>query len=346
MLVFTNRVVDASETDESARCRRRSLCALLALTLALPQAGVAQPRAKAARVAVFTFGRVQGPVEVLLAAFRQGMRDLGYNESRNVEYQYLTADENAQRLDDVAQQIVASKPDVVLVAALSTFLAIKRRTSTIPIVMPTFADPVASGYVESYSRPGGNVTGLSNFGVDLTTKRLEILLELLPDLSRLGVLWDATGEYRNFGSAELRLPGRKSALAVVSLGARTPEEIDEAVAQLARERVQAVAVAGGPLFNRLSAKIAQSAMRHRLPTMFGEREDVVAGGLMSYGQSLTDRFRRAAVFVDKIIKGANPGDLPIEQSSTIELVINLRTARALGLAVPQAMLVRADEIVD
>ena len=325
--------------------RRRSMCALLA-AVGVPRAAVAQPRAKVARVAVFTFGRVQGPVEVLLAAFRQGMQELGYVEGRNVEYLSLTADENAQRLEDVAQQIVALKPDVVLVAALATFLAIRRRTSTIPIVMPTFADPVASGYVESYSRPGGNVTGLSNFGVDLTTKRLEILLELLPELSRLGVLWDATGEYRNFGSAELRLPGRKSALTVVSLGAKTAPEVDDSLAQLARERVQAVAVAGGPLFNRLSAQIAQAAMKHRLPTMFGEREDVAAGGLMSYGQSLTDRFRRAASYVDKIIRGANPGDLPIEQSSKIELVINVRTARALGLTVPQSLLLRADEIVD
>ena len=326
--------------------RRRPVGWLLFAACAMPCWSVAQPRARVPRVVVFTVGRVQGPVEVLLAAFRQAMRDLGYSESRNVEYQYLTAEGDAQRLDEVAQQIVAMKPDVVLVAAPVAFLALKRRTSTIPIVMPTFADPVASGFVESYSRPGGNVTGLSNFGVDLTTKRLEILLELLPDLSRLGVLWDASGEYRNFGSSELRLPGRRSALTVVSLGAKTPAEIDEAIAQLARDRVQAMAVAGGPLFNRQTAQIVDAATRHRLPTMFGEREDVVAGGLMSYGQSLTDRFRRAAGFVDKIIKGANPGDLPIEQSSKIELVINVRTARALGLAVPQSLLLRADEVID
>lgn len=325
---------------------RRHLLVLLGVVAgAVPAASRAQSRPRQARVVLFAFGRVQGPVGLLLDAFKQGMRDLGYTEGKNISYEVVTADGKAERVDEVAQEIVRLNPDVVLVAAPLTFLALQRRTATIPIVMPTFADPVASGFVDSYARPGGNVTGLSNFGTDLTPKRLELLLELLPGLSRLGLLWDATGEFRNFGSSELHAQAQKSNLSVLSMGARTPAEIDEAFAQMVRERAQAVAVAGGPLFNQQTSQIVELAIRNRMPTMFGEREDVVAGGLMSYGQSLTDRFRRAAAFVDKIVRGARPGDLPIEQSSKIEMVINLKTAQALGLTIPQTLLLRSDEVI-
>jgi putative ABC transport system substrate-binding protein len=325
---------------------RRHAVALLgagSAALALPLG--AQPRTRPARVVLFTFGRLQGPVGPLLDAFRDAMRELGHVEGRSVSYEVVSADGRIDRLDDAAQDIVRLAPDVVLVAAPLAFQALQRKTSTLPIVMPTFADPVAAGFVSSYARPGGNVTGLSNFGTDLTPKRLELLLELMPGLGKLALLWDATGEFRNFGSAQLRAQAQSARLAVQSYGAATAAEIDEAFAKMVAEHAQAVAVAGGPLFNQQTAQIVMLAIRHRLPSMFGEREDVVAGGLMSYGQSLTDRFRRAASFVDKIVKGARPGDLPIEQSSKIELVINLKTAQALGLTFPTSLMLRADEVI-
>jgi putative ABC transport system substrate-binding protein len=325
---------------------RRHAVALLGVasaSLALPLA--AQPRNRPARVLLFTFGRVQGPVGLLLDAFKDGMRELGYVEGRSVAYELASADGNVDRVDEVSQEVVRLAPDVVLVAAPLAFQALQRRTTTLPIVMPTFADPVVSGAVSSYARPGGNVTGLSNFGSDLTPKRLELLLELMPSLQKLGLLWDATGEFRNVGSAELRAQAQSARLAVQSYGAGTLTDIDDAFAKMVADRVQAVAVAGGPFFNQQTAQIVALAVRHRLPTMFGEREDVVAGGLMSYGQSLTDRFRRAASFVDKIVKGAKAGELPIEQSSKIEMVINLKTLQALGLSLPQSLLLRADEII-
>ena len=326
---------------------RRFAISRIAVSLGLvPLSVAAQPGRRPPQVAVFTLHRIEGQIASLREAFLQGMRDLGYVENRNIAYRYFSAEGDAARLEVLAREIVALDPAVVLVGAPPAFLAIRRLTSTIPIVIPTLGDPVESGIVDSYSKPGGNVTGLSSFGADLTTKRLEILLELLPDLARLGVLWDATGEYRNLGATELRLPGRKPLLAVVSVGAKTTSEIEAGIAQLARDRVQAIAVAGGPVFNQNTRQIVELALQSGLPTMFGEREDIVAGGLMSYGQSLTDRYRRAAVFVDKIVRGTRPADLPIEQSSKIELVINLKTARALGLTVPQSLLLRADEIID
>lgn len=223
--------------------------------------------------------------------------------------------------------------------------AVKKETSTIPIVMASTGDPVGSGFVKSLARPGGNITGLSNMGGEIGAKLLDLLLTAVPKVSRVGVLVTPTSTTYRAISESVQSGAQNTSVKVLIAEARTPQEIETAFALLAGENADAVIVGAAPLFAVRRPQVAQLAIKHSMPTIFGNRAYVEAGGLMSYGYKMTENYSRAASYVDKIHKGTKPGDLPVEQPSTLELVINLKTAKTLGLMIPPSLLLRADEVI-
>jgi len=282
-------------------------------------------------------------------AFLQGLRDLGYVAGRNIAIEYRDAEGQPDRLPALAAQLVALKVDV-LVAAAGTVaaLAAKQATGTVPIVFIAVGNPVTSGLVTSLARPAGNLTGLSAVSPELTAKWLELLTQAVPGVSRVAFLWQPGGH----GDADKEVL-REAEAAAPALGvrlrfveARDPADIDRAFSEMARAHTGALTVVSTPMFASERRRLVDLAAKNRLPTMFSFRLYVDAGGLMSYGPNLADLFRRAAAYVDKILKGATPADLPVEQPTKFELVINLRTAKGLGLTIPQSVLVRADEVIE
>jgi len=243
------------------------------------------------------------------------------------------------------EELVRLRVDVIVVASTLTALAAKQATTTVPIVVTVPGDPVAAGLVTSLARPGGNVTGLSFVGTELAGKQVELLKEAVPGLARLGVLANPTNASHPLRTKEIAEVARALKLQIDVREARTQGEIPGAFAAMAKRRPGAAIVLADALFVRETGNIVRLAAEQRLPVMYGLREVVVAGGLMSYGASFTDLFRRAATYVDKILKGAKPADLPVEQASKFELVINLKTAKALGLTIPHSLLLRADEVI-
>src|SRR5882724_7487037 len=306
-----------------------------------PSAADAQQAAKVARVGYLAFNRAASPH--LTEAFRQGLRDLGYVEGRNVVIEYRDAEGKPERLPALAAELVALKVDVILAAGEPHALAAKQATKTIPIVFTVAADPVASGLVTSLARPGGNVTGLSSVGPDLVGKRLEQLKQAVPGVSRVAVLWqpgaaDERTEKDLLKGAEVA--ARALGVRLQFVEARGPADIDRAFSDMTRARAGALNVLGSAMFFNERRRLVDLAAKHRLPAVYTSRESVDAGGLMAYGANFADLFRRAATYVDKILKGAKPGDLPVEQPTKFELVINLKTAKALGLTIPPSLLQR------
>ena len=276
-------------------------------------------------------------------AFRQRLQELGYVEGQTVRFEVRWADGREDRLEKVVSELVAVRVNVIVTAGGESAHAAKRATSTIPIVMATGADPVKYGTVQSLGRPGGNVTGVTSLSSELIAKRVSLLKELLPTASRVAVLWDGTDNAR-LSVQQLEAGARTLGVSVRSVTARGPSAIEPAIAAAAKER--ALFVISSPALFPERGRIAALALRHRLPTMVGGREYAEAGGLVSYAVSYPVLFRRAAIYVDKILKGAQPGDLPIEQPAEFELVINLKTAKALGLTVPPSLLQRADQVIE
>jgi putative ABC transport system substrate-binding protein len=279
---------------------------------------------------------------------RQGLRDLGYVEGRNINIEFRTALGHADRLPGLAEELVRLKADVIFAAATPAIEAVKRATSTIPIVMALGGDPVASGLVASLSKPGGNVTGLSSMSAELSGKLLQLLKETVPRLKRVAVLWNPDSPLspvQKKMAEDLKTAALSLSIELVFVQVGTPEGFDAAFAAASRARVQAMFVAEGPLLYSQRAIIAQLAAKARLPAIYRARVFVDTGGLMSYGASWSDQVRQAAGYVDKILKGAKPADLPIEQPTKFELVVNLKTAKALGITIPQSILVRADEVI-
>src|SRR5262245_7360827 len=324
--------------------RRQALFGILSLSLGLPspQNASAQPRPKAPVVGLLDAGeRLEW-----WAAFRQQLRELGYVEGQNVAFEARFASKQPERLPALAKELVRLNVAVIVTGGTAAALDAKRATSTIPIVMATGSDHVSLGLVVSLARPGRNVTGLSSISSELTAKRLDLLREVLPKMTRLAVLWHSD----NIGSApairDLETAARSSRVALQNLGVSTAEELPGAFSAATRAHADAVFVVAGPFTFPERHRIADLALKHRLPSMHGPAEYVEAGGLISYAPSYSALFRRAAVYVDKILKGAKPGDLPIEQPTTFELVINLKTAKALGVAIPQAVLLRADRVIE
>jgi putative tryptophan/tyrosine transport system substrate-binding protein len=279
-------------------------------------------------------------------AFAQGMRELGYVEGDNLAIEYRFAEGETERLSNLVAELLELKPDVLVVAGTQAVGAAQEATTSIPIVMATTNDPIGSGFVQGLARPGGNITGLSNLSTDLSPKLMEMLRSIAPKLSRVAILVNPTNQSHAPVVASLRAAAQGVNLEIGTVEAATPQEIESAFTSMNQQNPGAVIVAADAFFIQQGRQIADLARKHRMPSVFSFREQVDAGGLMSYGQHLADNFRRAATYVDKIFKGAKPADLPVEQSTKLELVINLRTATALGLTIPPELLVLATEVIE
>ena len=281
----------------------------------------------------------------LVGPFREGLRDLGYVEGRNVLIEYRWAEGKYDRFPALIGELLALKVAVIVTAGTPATLAVKKATTSVPVVMTAVGDPVGTGIVPSLSHPGGNITGLTAISTEMDAKRLELLREVVPSVSYIALLWNAASPLQVLAEKQVQAAAQVLRMRVLSLGVKTEEEIKSALAVMARERPDALLVLADRLLLHHRALIMDFATRHRLPGVHAYRELVEAGGLMSFGPSYADMHKRAAYFVDRILKGAKPGDLPVERPRTFELVINLKVARALGLTIPQSVLLRGTEII-
>ncbi len=324
--------------------RTLSIITLALGLLAAPPATAAQQPAKVSRIGFLQPGSAS--VNRHFAdAFRQGLHDFGYVEGQNIAIEYRWADGRAERLPELAAELVRLKVDVLVVSSTPGGLAAKKATQTIPVVMVAVGDPVGTGLVASLGRPGGNLTGLSDITVDMSAKRLELVKEVVPTASRVAVLWNPTHLTNPLQLRETQAAAQALGVTVQSLAVQGADEFERAFAAMMRERAGALVVLADPLTVFHRSRLANLAAKHRLPAIYPFREQAEAGGLMSYGPHLPDLWRRAAIFVDKILKGAKPADLPVEQPTRFELVINRKTAKALGLTVPPSILIRADQVI-
>jgi len=283
---------------------------------------------------------------LVLQAFRRGLRDLGWVEGKNMIIEYRYAEGSTDRLPDLAADLVRLNVDVIVVSSAPAAVAAQKATRAIPIVIAAAGDPVASGLVENLARPGGNITGLSQMTHETAGKRLELLKEIVPKLSRVAVLWNAQGGGSASSWKELQNPARQLGIQLHSIEVRSPSDFDKAFEDATRARAGALFVTAEPVITTNLERIAGLAARSRLPSIFQWSEFADAGGFVSYGPDRADMYRRAATYVDKILKGAKPGDLPVELPTKFELVINMKTAGALGITIPQSVLLRADRVIE
>jgi putative tryptophan/tyrosine transport system substrate-binding protein len=326
--------------------RRTFLCGLTLGALAAPVAVEAQQTGKVARVGYINPGDASDPVRLRrFDAFREGLRDLGYVEGRNVAIESRWAEGKDDRYQTLAADLVRLNVDVIVTLGGAATKATQEVTKRIPIVMSLVNDPVGSGLVSNLARPSGNVTGTSLMASDLVGKQLGVLKEIVPNVSRVAVLRQPGNPASAAQLREAEAAARVLGMRLQTFEARNPQEIDGAFAAMAREGAAALVVLTDSIFTNQRRQIAELASKGRLPAVFGNSEHVVAGGLVGYSASFLDLERRAATYVDKILKGAKPADLPVEQPTKFELVINLKTAKALGLTIPQSILGRADEII-
>ena len=326
--------------------RRRFLLTSLAGALAGPLGAGAQQAGKIFRIGYLSAspGTPNAPT---VEAFREGLRDLGWVEGHNVVMEYRWADGHFERLPGLAAELVRLKVDVIAASPTPAALAAKKATATIPIVGMSLTDPVGLGLIASVARPGGNVTGMSySLGPEIFAKHLALLKDVVPKVRRVAILSNPAGPAQPATIRNIQEAARSLGLQLVLAEARGPEEFDAAFAAIARERVGALVVVMDPAYIAHRGRLPDLAARNRLPSMFTQRVDAEAGGLMSFGPSIAGINRRAATYVDKILKGARPGDLPVEQATTFELVINLKTAKALELTVPPSLLARADQVLE
>ena len=327
--------------------RRKLLLALSAGALAAPFRLYAQPQSKVWRVGFLSQGARPATLDSdVFGAFVQGMRDLGYVEAKNLAIEWRFADGKYERLPGLAAELVQLKVDVIVTQGTPDTRAAQKTTTTIPIVMANVADPVGSRFVASLARPGGNITGLSNLLGGVVSKQLEMLLGMVPGLARVAVLLNP-GNPSNIESLKsIQGSAQKTSVKVLPFEARTLNDIDTAVSRMAREKAGAVIIAGDGFLNQQQDRISDLMAKHRLPAISVRKEYVEAGGLMSYGQNQADSFRRAATYVDKIFKGTKPADLPVEQPTKFDMFINGKTAKLLGLKIPQSLLVMADKVIE
>ncbi len=310
----------------------------------VPIADAQQPK-KIAKIGVL-FPSNPAATAHLLEAFSQGLREHGYVDGKNFVLERRYGEARAERISELARELVSLKVDVIVTATDVAIAAVKQQTSTIPIVMANSSDPVGTGFVASLARPGGNVTGHSTISPELSGKRLELLREVVPGLSRVAFLWnpDVRGAVLDYNETEGA--ARSFGLQLQSVEVPRAENLDRAFSAITKDRAQALIVpAPNPVAFANRGQIASFAQKNRLPSMYGQNEYVDAGGLMSYGPNNADLWRRAATFVDKILKGAKPEDLPVERPMKFELVINLKTAKQIGLTIPPNVLVRADKVI-
>jgi putative tryptophan/tyrosine transport system substrate-binding protein len=330
--------------------RRRNFIALLSGAAAWPLAARAQQAARAARVGYLVTGSVESPVyRPTIDAFRQGLSQLGYREGQNIVIEFREAHGQPERFAMLATELVRRDVDLIVAPNTPAARAARQATTTIPIVGFALGDAVEDGLVSSLARPGGNVTGLTFLAPELTAKRLQLLKDVLPTLSRVAALWHpgafgerTTGEMLKTSEAAATALG----LQLQMIATRSHEELDEAFSSMTGDRIEAVFVFPSPLFFSGQQRIAALALRHRLPSMFVSNEFVHFGGLVAYGASITDLARRGAMYVDKILKGAKPAELPVEQPTKFELSINLTTAKTLGIVVSANVQQLADEVIE
>jgi putative tryptophan/tyrosine transport system substrate-binding protein len=326
--------------------RRREFITMLGGAALWPIAAHAQqptPMVRQARVGVLT---ASPPMPTMLDAFREGMRERGYIEGQNLSIDVRWPQGTFEQQPAVAAELASTNVDVIVAWATPAVVAARRATSAIPIVMVSVGDPVGAGFITSLARPGGNITGFSNITVDLSAKIVALLVELVPGTKRIGVVSNTYNP-----NVPVQLRATEDAIRTLGLqsqivDARTSEEYERAFARLRVENVKGVVLLADPSVIEQARKIAELAQAAKLPTVFQRRENVEAGGLMSYGGNIKYQFRQAAFYVDRLLKGAKPGELPVEQATKLEFVINLKTAKTLGLTVPQTLLVAADEVIE
>ncbi len=321
--------------------------ALLLVGLFSPVAPEAQPAAKVARIGLLSNNLAADPH--LREAFLQGLRDLGYVEGRNLTIEYRDVEGKPERFPALAAELVALKVDVIVAPTTLAAVAAKQATRTLAIVFATAGDPVGSGLVTSLARPGGNVTGSSILAPELVAKRLELLRQAVPGVSRVAVLWQpgSMGERMDTDMLkEADAGARALGVRLHFVEARGPRDLDRVFSDMTRARAGALTVLGSTMFSTERRRLVDLAAKNRLPAVYTSREFVDAGGLMAYGPNLADMYRRAATYVDRILKGARPADLPVEQPTKFELIINLRASKSLGLAIPQSLLGRADQVIE
>ena len=281
-----------------------------------------------------------------LHRFQQGMRALGYEEGKNYSMEWKFAEDKADALPSLARELVQRKVDVIIAHGTLSAQVAKRATSTIPIVMVNVGNPASMGLVESLSRPGGNATGLSTMTGDMTGKQLELLIAATPNLKTLGVLFNGGNKSSQVNLEEARLATQKLNLKLAVGDARTPEQLEPALSTLARERIDALLVLADQMINARESQIAQFALKQKWSSIKAQRRYAEMGGLMTYGADFGDNFRRAAAFVDRILRGAKAADLPVEQPTRLELVINLKAAAAMGISIPGELMLRADKVIE
>jgi putative ABC transport system substrate-binding protein len=326
--------------------RRGFIGALAGGLFAAPLVAAAQPTAKVYRIGFLVTAT---PTETghLFKALSEGLRELGYVEGRNVVFERRFAEGRQERLPALAAELVQLKVDVVVTGSNPVIAAVKQATATIPVVMAVSRDPVGAKFIASLARPGGNITGLANdTAPDIIGKNLALLKEAIPRISRVTYLWNPVPPGAETSKNALESAARNLGVAFQSVEVRGHAELEGAFAAMVRERANGIVVAQDPVTFGSRSQVVLLAARSRLPAVYGVREFAEAGGLMSYGPNIADQFRRAAIYVDKILKGAKPGDLPIEQPTKFELVINLKTAKALGLTLPPSLVQRADQVIE
>ena len=327
------------------RLRTAGFILTLALTsLAVPLPSGAQQAARVPRIG-FLGAVTPEDFPHLEAAFREGLREFGYVEGKNILIEYRWAEGQADRLPELAADLVRSKVDAIFSVTSAAARAAKNATSTIPVVFVGVSDPVQYGFVRSLARPGGNMTGLGHFTPELNGKRLEWLKEVLPQLTRVAVLWNTGSESHEEQLKDLAGPARALGMHLLPVGVRKPDELDGAFQAMVKERAGALMVLASSLTHRHLKRIADLAVKHRLPSIMEFSEFADAGGLMMYGPIWADMFRRGGNLLGKILKGAKPADLPVEQPTRFALIINLKTAKALDLTISQSVLVRADRLI-
>ena len=327
--------------------RRKLIVILGAGTIATSVASFAQKKpGKIFRIGVLT-PATPAATALNREALKQGLQDLGYVEGQNITFEHRYGDGRVERLSDLAAELVRIKVDVIIVASDPGISALKRETQTIPIVMANSADPVGTGFVASLARPGGNVTGISTMSPELNGKRVELLREVVLGLVRLAIIWnpDIRGAVLDYN--ETVGTARTLRLRLQSVELSRPEDLDRAFSEITKGGAQGlIVVPANPIAFVNRNQIANFAMTHRMPAVFGQIDYVNAGGLMSYGSNPSERWRHVATFVDKILKGSKPSEIPVEQPTKFELAVNLKAAKALGITIPQTILVRADRVIE
>jgi ABC-type uncharacterized transport system substrate-binding protein len=327
--------------------RRIGLAALLTVSLLFaPLIAWVQPAAKIPKIGILQVGTAAA-TQHFFEAFKQGMRERGYVEGQHVVFERRSGENRRERTSDGAAELVRMKVDVIVTSTDEGIAAVKQQTQTIPIVMANSTDPVGTGFVASLARPGGNITGHSSMSPELSGKRLELLREVVPGLSRVAILWNPEIRGAVLDYKETEGAARSLHLQLQSVEVSRADDLDRAFSTVTTGRAQALIVpAVNPVAFANRSQIVRLAQRNRLPSIYGVRDFADAGGLMAYGPNAADLWRRAATYVDKILKGAKPADLPVQQPTKFELVINLKTAKALGLTIPQSVLGQADHVIE